>query len=353
VITISHLGYIKRTSVSEYRTQGRGGRGSKGSSTRAEDFVEYMFVASTHNYLLLFTEKGKCYWLKVYQIPEGTKTSKGRAIQNLISLPADDNIKAFINVTDLKDDEYLDNNFIVMCTRKGIIKKTTLKAYSNVRANGINAIGIKDDDSLLEVKLTNGNCNIVIANKGGRAIRFPEDKVRPMGRTASGVRGITLDGGEDEVVGMITTDDANETVLVVSENGYGKRSSIEDYRMTNRGGKGVKTINVTDKTGKLIAIKAVQEGDDLMIINESGVTIRMSVADLRIMGRATQGVKLIRLGEEDRIAAVTKIDEAEVNGDDNGTNDDVVDKTESTETGETDAPKNEDDEKKPSDDSNE
>ena len=308
VVTISHLGYIKRTPLAEYRLQGRGGRGAKGSATRQEDFVEHIFIATNHNYILLFSEKGKCFWLRTYEIPEGTKTSKGRAIQNLINIPGDDKIKAFINVNNLTDEEYLENNYIILATEKGTIKKTSLKAYSRVRQNGINAIIIRENDNLLEAKLTDGKSEILLALRSGRAIRFNETKVRPMGRNTSGVRGITLGGDNDKVVGMICASDTNETILVVSENGYGKRTDIDDYRVTNRGGKGVKTLNVTDKTGELIAIKAVTDEDELMIINKSGVTIRMSVDALRVMGRATQGVRLIKLDEGDMIASVGKID---------------------------------------------
>ncbi|MFT6814759.1 MAG: DNA gyrase subunit A [Sphingobacteriales bacterium] len=308
VITISHMGYMKRTPLEEFRIQGRGGRGSKGSSSRQEDFIEHIFVATNHNYMLFFTEQGKCYWLKVYEIPEGSRTSKGRAVQNMISIEPDDKIKAFMNVDNLKDEDYLKNHYVIMCTKKGIIKKTTLEAYSRPRVNGINAITIKDDDQLLEARLTNGNCEILIASKEGKAIRFPEEKVRPMGRTASGVKAISLDGKKNEVIGMVCTDDPEMTVLVVSEKGYGKRSAIEDYRITNRGGKGVKTISVTDKTGNLIAIKGVTDENELMIINKSGITIRMGVDKLRVMGRATQGVRLIKLDEKDEIASVAKID---------------------------------------------
>lgn len=311
VITISHMGYIKRTALSEYRTQGRGGRGAKGTETRDEDFVEHLFIASTHNYMLFFTEKGKCFWLKVYEIPEGTKTSKGRAIQNIINIESDDKVKAFINVQNLSDEEYLNNNYIIMCTRNGTIKKTTLEAYSRPRQNGINAISINEGDQLLEAKLTNGKNEILLALKSGRAIRFNESKVRPMGRNAAGVRGVTLAGKEDEVIGMVCVEGKDETILVVSEKGFGKRSDIEDYRVTNRGGKGVKTINVTEKTGKLIAIKVVTENDDLMIINKSGIIIRMPVSELRVMGRATQGVRLIKLSETDEIASVTKVEETD------------------------------------------
>jgi DNA gyrase subunit A len=308
VVTISHLGYIKRTPLSEYRIQHRGGKGAKGSETRDEDFVEYLFVASNHNYLLFFTEKGKCFWMRVFEIPEGTKTSKGRAIQNLINIERDDKVRAFINVKDLKDEDYINNNFIILCTRKGTIKKTTLEAFSRPRQNGINAINIHEGDQLLEAKLTNGQHEILMALRSGRAIRFNEEKVRPMGRNAAGVRGITLANEKDAVVGMICVANGNNDILVVSENGYGKRSKIDDYRITNRGGKGVKTINITKKTGELIAIKNVQDGNDLMIINKSGIIIRLSVDTLRVMGRATQGVRLINLREKDAIAAVAKVD---------------------------------------------
>jgi DNA gyrase subunit A len=308
VITISHLGYIKRTALSEYRVQTRGGVGSKGSSTRDEDFLEYLFVASTHNYMLLFTEQGKCFWLRVFEIPEGTKASKGRAIQNLINIAPDDKVKAYMNVKSLSDEEYINNNYIVMCTSKGIIKKTTLEAYSRPRQNGINAITVRDGDTLLEAKLTNGSNEIVMALKSGRAIRFNEEKVRPMGRNASGVKGITIvDEVNDEVVGMICVDTVEASVLVVSENGYGKRTKVTEYRVTNRGGKGVRTLNVTEKTGKLISIQQVTDEDDLMIINKSGITIRLSVEELREMGRATQGVRLINLKGKDYIAAVARV----------------------------------------------
>jgi len=308
VVTISRLGYIKRTPLSEFRVQNRGGRGSRGSVTRDEDFLEHLFVATNHNYMLFFTEKGKVYWLRVFEIPEGTKTSKGRAIQNLIQIDLDDNVKAYINVKDLNDEEYINSHFIILATKKGTIKKTSLEAYSRPRANGINAIIIKEDDELLEAKMTNGTSEILLAAKSGRAIRFPEEKVRPMGRNAVGVRGIKLASESDEVVGMICMDDPEMHVLVVSEKGYGKRSKLDDYRITNRGGKGVKTLNISEKTGALIAIKGVTDNDGLMIINKSGVTIRMSVSDLRVMGRATQGVRLIKLNEEDEIAAVAKVE---------------------------------------------
>jgi DNA gyrase subunit A len=310
VITISHMGYIKRTPLDEYRTQSRGGRGSMGTATRDEDFVEHLFIATNHNYILLFSEKGKCYWLKAYEIPEGNKTSKGRAIQNLISISPEDKIKAFINVKNLEDEVYLNNNFIILCTKDGTIKKTSLEAYSRPRQSGINAITINEGDELLEAKLTNGTNEIILAVKSGRAIRFNESTVRPMGRNAAGVRGIALEEGKNEVIGMVCIQDKmKETILVVSEKGFGKRSDLEDYRVTNRGGKGVRTLNITDKTGLLIAIKSVHEGDDLMIINKSGITIRMNVKDLRVMGRATQGVRLIRLADDDEIASVAKVEE--------------------------------------------
>ncbi len=321
VITVSHAGYIKRTALSEYRVQGRGGKGSMGSNSRDEDFIEHLFIASTHNYILFFTEQGRCHWLKVYEIPEGTRTSKGRAIQNLINISKEDKVKAFINVDNLTDETYLANNYIIMCTKNGTIKKTLLDAYSNPRVTGINAITINEGDQLLEVLLTNGQAEIVMALKSGRAIRFNESTVRPMGRTAAGVRGITLGGSTDEVIGMIGINDPATTVLVVSEKGYGKRSDIDDYRVTNRGGKGVKTINITEKTGNLIGIKAVNETDQLMIINKSGLTIRMEVVDLRVMGRATQGVRLIKLNEDDEIASLAKI--AEVKEDELAVGEDI------------------------------
>ena len=306
VITISHLGYIKRTLLSEYKTQSRGGVGSKGATTRDKDFVEHIFMATNHNYMLFFTEKGKCFWLKVYEIPEGSKTSKGRAIQNLINLEPDDKVMAYLNVDNLKDEDYINNHYIVMCTKRGVIKKTTLEAYSRPRVNGINAIGIREDDQLLEAKLTTGDSFIMLAAKSGKAIRFHEDATRAMGRNATGVRGIKIEDN-DEVVGMICVNDEESNVLVVSENGYGKRSHIEDYRITNRGGKGVKTISITEKTGHLIAIKNVTDANDLMIIKKSGVTIRMGVENMRVMGRATQGVRLIQLKDHENIAAVTKV----------------------------------------------
>ncbi len=308
VITISHLGYIKRTLLSEYKVQNRGGRGIKGTEVRNEDFLEHLFIASNHNYLLFFTEKGKCFWLRVFEIPEGTRSSKGRAIQNLINISNDDKIRAFVNLKNLTDENYIKNNYIILCTKKGIIKKTSLEAYSRPRANGINAIIIKENDQLLSAKLTNGKNEIIMALRSGRAIRFNESNVRPMGRNATGVKGITLRDENDEVVGMICVENGKSDVLVVSENGYGKRSKLEDYRITNRGGKGVKTINITKKTGQLISINDVNDNNDLMIINKSGIIIRTPVKDIRIMGRATQGVKLINIKENDAIAAVAKVD---------------------------------------------
>jgi len=316
VITISHLGYIKRTPLSEFRTQSRGGIGSKGSSTRRdEDFLEHLFHASMHNTLLLFTEKGRCFWVKVYDLPEGTKTSQGRAIQNTINIDGNDQVRAYINVKTLADEEYIKNHYIVMCSRNGVVKKTSLEDYSRPRQNGINAITIREGDSLIEAKLTNGKCDILLASYSGRAVRFPEEKVRDMGRTASGVRGITLSEAmaDDRVISMVCfePDDHSRQILVVSENGYGKRSDIEDYRITNRGGKGVKTINITEKTGNLIAIKATGDDEDLMIINKSGLTIRMHVSDIRVAGRATQGVRLINLRGNDMIASVTQVPRTE------------------------------------------
>jgi DNA gyrase subunit A len=310
VITISHMGYIKRTPLSEFRAQNRGGVGSKGSETRNEDFIEHIYPATMHNTLLFFTQKGKCYWLKVYEIPEGNKTSKGRAIQNLLNIDADDVVTAYLRVKNLNDTEFINSHYVLFCTKNGVIKKTLLEQYSRPRQNGVNAITIREDDRVIEVRMTNGNNEIVIANRNGRAIRFHESAVREMGRTATGVRGITLDeDGQDEVIGMICIKDPEaETIMVVSENGYGKRSDIEDYRKTNRGGKGVKTLNITDKTGSLVAIKSVTDENDLMIINKSGITIRLKVADVRIMGRATQGVRLIDLEKRnDQIGSVCKV----------------------------------------------
>jgi DNA gyrase subunit A len=329
VITISHMGYIKRTPLTEFRTQARGGTGSKGSTTREEDFVEYLFHATNHNYLIFFTEQGKCYWKRVFEIPEGAKSTKGRPIQNLINIPSDDKVKAFINVKDLTDEEYIQNNYIILCTKKGIIKKTSLEAYSRPRVNGIIAINIREGDELLEAKLTDGENEILIAARNGKAIRFPENIIRPMGRSASGVKGITLAGPTDEVVSMVCVRDKENSILVVSENGYGKRSFLDEYRITNRGGKGVKTLNITAKTGQLIAMVNVTDADDLMIINKSGITIRLSVASLRNMGRATQGVRLISLRNDDTIAAVAKVQEKSDNPEDAP----IADLTENEENG--------------------
>jgi len=311
VITISNQGYVKRTSLSEYRTQGRGGIGSKAASSKVDDFTENLFIAQAHNYLLIFTEFGKVYWKKVYEIPEGNKTSKGRAIQNLLNIEPGDKVKAVLNVNNITDEEYINNNFVILCTERGTIKKTSLEAFSRPRANGITAITINEGDRLLNAALTNGKNDIIIAKSEGKAVRFNERDVRPMGRTASGVRGVTLESAEDRVIGMVCLSHDNANLLVVSEKGYGKRSLIEDYRITRRGGKGVKTINVTEKTGKLVAIKSVIDNDDLMIINKSGISIRISVAELRVMGRATQGVRLIKLNEEDAISSVEKIQKIE------------------------------------------
>ena len=316
VITISHAGYIKRTNLSEYKTQNRGGVGQKSAGTRDQDFLEHLFVATNHQYLLFFTQKGKCFWMRVYEIPEGSKTSKGRAIQNLINIEQDDKVKAFICTQDLKDEEYINSHYVIMATKQGQVKKTPLEQYSRPRQNGINAITIREDDELLEAKLTNGDSQVLVAVKSGKLVRFEEEKTRPMGRTASGVRGITLADDKDEVIGMVSVnkEDINDTqLLVVTENGYGKRTKLVDddgedvYRITNRGGKGVKTLNITEKTGALISINAVTDADDLMIINKSGLTIRMEVSDLRVMGRATQGVRLINIKGNDSIAAVTKV----------------------------------------------
>ena len=343
-ITISHAGYIKRTNLNEYKVQNRGGVGSKGSATRDKDFLQELFVATNHNWLLIFTEKGKCFWMRIFEVPQGNKAAKGRAIQNLINIEQDDKVKGYVVVKDLKDEEYTSNNYIIMCTKKGIIKKTSLEAYSRPRTNGINAIGIREGDELLEAKLTNGESEILMAIKSGRAIRFNESKVRSMGRTASGVRGITL-SEEDEVIGMVCAQDFSRTIMVVSENGYGKRTLLNDpetnepiYRITNRGGKGVKTLNVTEKTGNLIAIKSVTDDDDLMIINKSGLTIRMHVADIRSQGRATQGVKLINLKGKDQIAAVAKVEKDDeedlidenIEGTENSTTDIVDNPTDSS-----------------------
>jgi DNA gyrase subunit A len=331
VITISHLGYIKRTPLTEFRTQGRGGIGSKGSTTRDEDFLEHIFIASMHNTLLLFTEKGKCFWLKVYEIPEGTRTSKGRAIQNVLNIEPDDKVLTFINVKTLADKDFINSNFIILATKKGIIKKTTLEAYSRPRQNGVNAITIKEGDKLLEARLTNGESEIMLAVRSGKAIRFNEKKVRPIGRTASGVRGVTLGSENDEVIGMVCVQDENEDILVISENGYGKRSKIEDYRITNRGGKGVKTINITEKTGDLIAVKSVSNNNDLMIITLNGLTIRLNVNSISLLGRATQGVRVINLKGEDRIASVARVNVepvAEIIEDENIDGEDVAENEE-------------------------
>lgn len=307
VITISHAGYIKRTPLSEYKTQNRGGVGQRSAGTRDQDFLEHMYVATNHQYMLFFTQKGKCFWMRVYEIPEGTKASKGRAIQNLINIESDDKVKAFICTQDLKDEEYINSHYVIMATKKGQVKKTPLEQYSRPRQNGINAITIREDDELLEAKLTDGQSKVLIAVKSGKLVRFDEGKTRPMGRTASGVRGITLADEKDEVIGMVSVSDLNSEILVVSEKGYGKRSALDEYRETNRGGKGVKTMNITDKTGLLVSINSVTDADDLMIINKSGLTIRMRVSDLRVMGRATQGVKLINIKDSDSIAAVAKV----------------------------------------------
>ena len=307
LITISHAGYIKRTSLTEYKIQNRGGVGQKASTTRNEDFLEDLFVGSNHQYMLFFTQKGKCFWMRVYEIPEGGRTAKGRAIQNLINIEQDDKVKAFICTKDLKDDDYINNHFVIMATKKGQVKKTSLEQYSRPRVNGINAITIKEEDELLEAKLTNGNSQVMLALKSGKAIRFEEAKTRPMGRNASGVRGIRLQHEKDEVIGMVSVNDMESNILVVSSNGYGKRSKLEDYRLTNRGGKGVKTISITEKTGDLVAIKNVDDSNGLMIINKSGIAIRMAVENLRVMGRATQGVKLINIKDGDSIAAVAKV----------------------------------------------
>jgi DNA gyrase subunit A len=342
VITISHAGYIKRTNLTEYKVQNRGGMGSKGSATRDQDFLEHLFVATNHNYLLIFTEKGRCFWMRVYEIPEGNKTSKGRAIQNLINIPQDDKVKAYVKVQDLTDKDYINNNFIIMCSKHGVIKKTSLEAYSRPRSNGINAITIRDNDELLEAKLTNGTNEIVLATSSGRAIRFNESTVRPMGRNASGVRGVSLGDKNDEVIGMICVEDIYSTILVVSEKGYGKRTFLNDpedkepvYRITNRGGKGVKTLNITEKTGRLLSIQNVFDEDDLMIITKSGVTIRMHVDTIRTMGRAAQGVKLINLKSNAEIAAIARVPRSEDEDDDievvEGVNEPLIDSSESGE----------------------
>ena len=322
VITISHMGYIKRTALTEFQTQNRGGVGARGTDTRDEDFVEYIYPATNHNYMLFFTQKGKCYWLRVFEIPEGTKNSKGRAIQNLLNIDSDDSVTAFVRVETLQDEKYINSNYLLFCTQNGVVKKTLLEAYSRPRQNGVNAITLREDDQVISVRLTDGKQHVILANRNGRAIRFDEEDVRPMGRTATGVKGITLDDdGEDAVIGMICMDpESDHTILVVSEQGYGKRTMLNDedgepvYRITRRGGKGVKTINITEKTGKLVAIKSVTDDNDLMIINKSGITIRVKISDIRIMGRVTQGVRLINLEKRnDEIASVCK-----VNAEDNG-----------------------------------
>ncbi len=329
VITISHLGYVKRTPVADYRTQSRGGKGSRGVANRNEDFVEHLFVATTHNYLLLFTEQGRCFWLKVYEIPDGDKTSKGRAIQNMLNIPSDDTIKAYLNVKTLTNEDYIKTHYVVMCTKKGIIKKTSLEDYSRPRSNGINAITIRENDTLIDARLTSGNDEIIIAKRSGKAIRFNESLVRDMGRTASGVKGVTLENEHDEVIGMIAIKEKTDSILVVSENGYGKRTDLEDYRITGRGGKGVTTLKITDKTGELITIKNVTDADDLMIMTRNGIAIRLAVKELRVMGRATQGVRLINLSGEDAIASVTQLESAEdIEGDLENGNDTVVNESE-------------------------
>ncbi|CAM1348690.1 DNA gyrase subunit A [Tenacibaculum halocynthiae] len=320
VVTISNAGYLKRTNLDEYKVQNRGGRGQKGVATRNEDFLEHLFVGTNHQYMMFFTQKGKVFWMRVYEIPEGGKNTKGRAMQNLINIEQDDKVKAFLVTQDLKDEDYINNHYVIMATKKGQVKKTSLEQYSRPRANGINAITIKDGDELLEAKLTTGDSQVMLALKSGKTIRFEEAKTRPMGRTASGVRGITLQHEQDEVIGMVAVNDMDSNILVVSEKGYGKRSKLEDYRITNRGGKGVKTLNISEKTGELVAIKNVDDSNDLMIINKSGLTIRMAVEDLRVMGRATQGVRLINIKNNDSIAAVAKVmhEEEEIDEDENG-----------------------------------
>ena len=307
VVTISHAGYIKRTRLNEYRAQSRGGVGSKGSTTRQEDFLESIFTATNHNWLLIFTAKGRCFWMRIFEVPEGSKQSKGRAIVNLINLEGDDKVLAYIPVKDLKDEEYVNGNYVILCTKKGLIKKTSLEAYSRPRTNGINAVTIREGDELLSARLTNGDSEILMGLRSGKAIRFHESTARAVGRTAMGVKGVTLGGPDDEVIGMVCINDASSDILVVSENGYGKRSAVDDYRITNRGGKGVKTLQITEKTGELISILNVTDENDLMIINKSGITIRMDVEELRVMGRATQGVRLISLRGKDAIAAVCKV----------------------------------------------
>ncbi|MFZ9755680.1 MAG: DNA gyrase C-terminal beta-propeller domain-containing protein, partial [Bacteroidia bacterium] len=333
VVTISHMGYIKRTPLAEYKEQNRGGKGLRGVKHRDDDFVEHLFIASTHNYLLLFTEQGRCFWLKVYEIPEGAKATKGRPIQNLINIPSEDKIKAYINVLNLKDEDYINNTHIIMVTKRGTVKKTSLEAYSRPRSNGINAITVREGDELLQACLTDGNCEVLIAKRKGKAIRFPESKVRPMGRTAAGVRGVTLEDDNDEVIGMVCVNPANEssTILVVSEHGYGKRTNLDDYRITGRGGKGVKTISITEKTGDLVGILNVTDEDGLMIICRSGMTIRTAVENLRVMGRAAQGVRLIKIKDGDSIAGVTQTPKSE-DEDENGEEGMAVDGVENTQS---------------------
>jgi DNA gyrase subunit A len=340
-VTISHLGYIKRTAVSEFKAQNRGGRGSRGSKTRNEDFVEHMFIANSHDYLLFFTERGKCYWLRAYEIPEGTKNSAGRVIQNILSMPSDDNVKAYIKIKDLNDEEFMKNQFILFCTKNGLIKKTAVDAFARPRNGGIIAIEIRENDQLVEAKLTNGNNQILIANRNGRTIRFDESRVRPMGRAAEGVAGLEIDAdGADYVTGMIAVakDDPSVSVLVISENGYGKRSEVDEYRLVNRGGRGVTTMSITDKTGKVVAIRSVSDADDLIITTKDGITIRMSAADIRIMGRATQGVRVIRLDEGEEIADVALIRDAAIEEDVNaelGENGEIIVNTETGDIAET------------------
>ncbi|MFB1003622.1 MAG: DNA gyrase C-terminal beta-propeller domain-containing protein, partial [Bacteroidia bacterium] len=348
VVTISSMGYIKRTPLTEYKSQSRGGVGNKGVKHRDKDYVENLFVTMTHNYILLFTDQGRCFWMKVYEIPVGSKVSQGRAIQNLINIPNDDTVRAFVATGNLKDEEYVNNNFIVMCTKNGTIKKTSLEQYSRPRTNGINAITVKDGDQLLEAKLTDGTAEILLAKKSGKAIRFNEENVRPMGRTASGVRGVRLEDDQDEVIGMVcvNSDMEDTTIMVVSEKGYGKRTDIDDYRITGRGGKGVKTLSVTEKTGTLISMKDVTDENDLMIITKLGITIRMKMEDVRVMGRATQGVRLIKVRDKDDIASVAKVpkvddEEFDENESEDGENTDT-DTTANSEENETNTEENED-----------
>jgi DNA gyrase subunit A len=337
VVTITHAGYIKRTNLAEYRSQSRGGVGAKGTVARQEDFVEHIFTATNHDWLLIFTQKGRCFWMRVFELPEGTKASKGRAIQNLIQIEPDDKLLAYIPVKDLTNEEYVNKNFVILCTKQGLIKKTSLEAYSRPRANGINAITIVDGDELLSAKLTNGNCEVIMGTREGKAIRFNESKVRAVGRTAQGVKAVSLEGDKNEVIGMVCVDRPDADILVVSEKGFGKRSALEDYRITNRGGKGVKTINITEKTGDLIAILAVDNDHDFMIINKSGITIRLRVDELRVVGRATQGVKLINLRGNDEIAAVCSVikdEEVPENAEQSTEDPTDLDQTSSTESSE-------------------